>query len=290
MVWPQSDRLEDTSSLPRLDAAAAAGKVKPRRVPDEVTELLWFSEEATPRLRRRYKALCERLDFEPRDDAHDLATDDKARARHHHTHFGVLTEGACDDAAGLRRALREAISERGRFTPPLVILRGALRFPFEALEILRATAAVVKPVAGDDKKLKSALEQVDELLSTPLLGGSAETVTNFVSHLRKLYRDSRRALSIDYLDETVERMLLEQRKYQKRTLFGSSWIRALLALDDQDRGIPTYLPEELDNKLPMMVTFNARLIAEAHVKQDQYETHPHALRVITLGRAIKVEN
>jgi hypothetical protein len=174
----------------------------------------------------------------------------------------------------------------GRFTPPLVVLRGKLRFPFEALEILRATAAVVTPVAGDDKKLNSALEQVKELLDTPLWSGAAETVTNFVGHLRKLYRESRRALSIDYLDETVDRTLLEQRKYDKRTLFGGSWIRALLSLDERDKGIPIYLPEELDKRLPMMTSFNARLIAEAHVRQDQFETHPHALKVVTLGRVV----
>ena len=291
MRWPgpEPKRLEDTGSLPRLENKAAAGHVKPREIPDEVVELLWYDDDAAPRLRRRWKELCEKLDFEPPDDKHDLATQDARRARLHHTHFGVLTEARMHNAAELRIALREAISEKGRFTPPLTLLRGNLRFPFEAVEILRATAAVVTPVAGSDKKLKEALDQVGELLATPLLSGSNETVTNFVAHLRKLYRDSRRSLSIDYLDEAVERLLLESRKYQKRTLFGGTWIRALLSMEGGDKGIPCYLPEDLDKQLPMMVAFDARMIAEAHVKQDQYETHPHALRVVTLGRVIKVE-
>jgi len=288
--WPSSkDRMEDTSSLPKLEPQAAAGTIKPRRVPDEVVEMLWFDEEADKRLRHRWPKLCDQLDFAPRDAQHDLLGNDARKARSHHLHFGVMTEAACEDQPGMRRALREAISEKGRFTPPVVLLRGTLRFPFEAIEILRATAATVKPVAGDDKKLKAALEQVDELLATPLLSGSSETVTNFVAHLRKLYKDSRRSLSVAYLDEAVERMLLEQRKYQKRTLFGGTWIRSMLMLDSRDKGIPTYLPEALDNNLPMMVSFSARIIAEAHVKQDQYESHAYALRVVTLGRVIKVE-
>jgi hypothetical protein len=279
--------MADTSSIPNLSPKQQE-KTKQKQVPDEVVELLWFDDQSDGRLRRRWPKLCDKLDFAPRDDDHDLDSSDP-KARGHHTHFGVLTEASPTDESGMRFALRENISQTGRFTPPLVLLRGLLRFPFEAVEILLATAAVVTPVAGDDKKLRAALEQVNELLDTPLLSGSAETVTNFVNHLRKLYRDSRRALSIDYLDATVERMLLEQRKYQKRTLFGGSWIRAILALQAHDKGIPCYLPEELEKTLPMMTTFNTRLIAEVHMKQDQFETHQHALRVITLGRAIKVE-
>jgi hypothetical protein len=271
-----------TSALPNH---APPNHAPPKHAPTEVVELLWFDEEASGRLRRRYSRLADELEFAERDARHDLDRDDP-RGRDHHLHFGMLTALAVQDTSGMRLALREAVSETGRFTPPLVVLRGKLRFPFEPLEILRATAAVVTPVAGDDKKLKSALDQVKELLETPLLSGSAETVTNFVSHLRKLYRESRRALSLDYLDETVDRTLLEQRKYDKRTLFGGNWIRALLSLDERDKGVPIYLPEELDKSLPMMTSFNARLIAEAHVRQDQFETHPHALKVVTLGRIV----
>jgi hypothetical protein len=304
--WPtthiqgsRDTRLADTSSLPTADPTASNGgglapHDKPRekhkrRVPDEVVELLWFDEAATPRLRRRWPKLCDRLDFEPRDDDHDLVGDDPQKARQHHTHFGVLTEAPTGDAAALRGALREAISEQGRFTPPLVLLNGELRFPFDAIEVLRATAATVKPVAGDDKKLMAALDQVDELLQTPLLSGNTETVANFTKHLRKLYKESRRSLSVNYLDDTVERMLLEQRRYQKRTLFGEPTIRALLRVGRDDKGIPTYLPEDLADKLPMMTTLAVRLIAEGHVRQDQYEAHPHALKVVTLGRVIRLD-
>ena len=40
----------------------------------------------------------------------------------------------------------------------------------------------------------------------------------------------------------------------------------------------------LTKKLPMFQTMRVRIIAEAHLQQDQYETHPSALRVVALGR------
>jgi hypothetical protein len=293
--------LGDTSSLPKIKPPAASDsapretrdprrKPKPRSAKREIVELLWFDEEGTDRLRRRWPKLCDDLDFSPRDDRHDLATQDPKKARDHHTHFGVLTEARATDRFSLVQELREAVSESGRFTPPLVVLRGQLRFPFEDVEILRATAASVAPIAGEDKKLKEALSQVKELVDTPLLAGSGETVRNFTNHLRKLFEQSRRALSIDYLDETVQRILLEQRRYQKRTLFGADWIRALFTSkgDAKDQAIPCYLLELLDKQLPTMSHFETRLIAEAHVKQDQYESHPYALRVVALGRVVKI--
>ncbi|MEQ9320323.1 MAG: DUF2169 domain-containing protein, partial [Polyangiaceae bacterium] len=304
-AWPtthvvpnRDDRLADTSNLPGADRGNEAPgdavaphdlKAKRDRVPDEVVELLWFDADATKRLRNSWPKLCDELEFAPRDDRHDSSSDDPAEARRHHLHFGVLTEARTNQVSELRHALREAISTTGRFTPPLVVLEGVLRFPFDPIEALRATAATVKPVSGDDKKLQEALEQVDELLQTPLLSGNTDTVGNFTKHLRTLYQESRRSLSIDYLDETVERMLLEQRRYQKRTLFGGPCIRALLGSRKDDKGLPTYLPESLADKLPMMTSFSTRIIGEGHVRQDQYEAQPHALRVITLGRVIRFD-
>ena len=40
--------------------------------------------------------------------------------------------------------------------------------------------------------------------------------------------------------------------------------------------VPVYLPEALGKQLPMFQRFRARVIAEAHLPQDQYETSPTA--------------
>ncbi len=296
-VERRDQRLEDTSSLPRLaatDAEPAPKKKTPKRPqhPQSIVELLWFEQEATSRLRRRWPELAEDLEFAPRDPDHDLSDDVEPQlARAHHTHFGLLTEAALTELSTLPARVREAVSATGRFTPPLLLLEGELRFPFDQSEILRATAATIAPDDKDHRKLQHALEQVQSHLDTPLLSGSTETVTRLNNHLRQLYRESKRSLSLDYLDETVERMLLEQRRYQKRTLFGGTWIRALLITSSSgatERTIVSYLPESLETRLPLMLAFPARLIAEAHLKQDQYENHAHALRVVTLGRIAKL--
>jgi hypothetical protein len=284
----REDTTTDTSSLPRFDVSgrSAARTADAER---EVVELLWFDPEATARVRQQWRELTAELEFAPLDLRHDLPSQDPQQARDRHTNFGVLTEVPLTDSAGLATRLREAISESGRFTPPLVVVGGKVHFPFDDLEILRATAATLTPLAGDDKKLKEALGNVQELLETPLLQHSNELVDNFTKHLRNIYGQSKRALSRDYLDTTVERMLLEERRYQKRTIFDGKWIRALLTTAGSTEPIPTYLPDSLEKTLPMMVSFQARMIVEVHVRQDQYEAHPHALRAVALGRVLELD-
>ncbi len=53
--------------------------------------------------------------------------------------------------------------------------------------------------------------------------------------------------------------------------------------------MPAYLPEALADKLPLLTSMKARLIAEVTPSQDQYESHPHALRVVALGRVMGFE-
>lgn len=265
-------------------------KKKPRvaRVPSEVVEMLWFDDDATALLRQRFRRLCNELDFSPPDERHDRPASEGKRAQDHHVHFGILTQVTPDDGRTLKDTMRAAVSETGRFTPPMVVLKGELTMSFEDTDRLRATAAVVKPIVGDDKKLKAALEQVDELLATPLMSGSNEPVRNILEHLRKVYGQTKRTLTLDYLNETVERGLLEQRQYARRKLFGGEVIRGELSVGDKHR-VVVYLPEALERQLPLMTSFEARLVAEAHLRQDQFESHPHALKVVTLGRVHRLD-
>jgi len=263
-------------------------KPRPRRTPAEVVEMLWFDQEATALLRQRFRRLCEELEFSPPDERHDRPASEGKHAQNHHLHFGILTQAIADDGRTLKDTLRAAVSETGRFTPPMVVLRGELTMSFEDTDRLRATAAVVKPIAGEDKKLKAALDQVDELLATPLMSGSNEPVRNVLEHLRKTYGQTKRTLTLDYLNETVERGLLEQRQYARRKLFGGEVIRGELSVGDKHR-VVVYLPEDLERQLPLMTSFEARLVAEAHLRQDQFESHPHALKVITLGRVHRLD-
>jgi hypothetical protein len=82
-------------------------------------------------------------------------------------------------------------------------------------------------------------------------------------------------------------VLLEKRRYQRRTVLGGPCIRALLGRDAG--AMPAYLPDDLATKLPLVTQLKARIVAEVGPSQDQYESHPYALRVVALARVIGTE-
>jgi len=90
------------------------------------------------------------------------------------------------------------------------------------------------------------------------------------------------------LDEQVDRVLLEQRHYQTRIVFGAPHLRTLLGSALDGPPVPLYLPEELASKLPMFRSFKVRLIAEAHPREDQDEAHEAALRVLAIARLASI--
>ena len=269
---------------PRVPAARPS-----RRLGPEVVDLLWFDPQGVARIRAAFPTIVDELEFEPLDPKHDLPTDDPNASRDRHDTFGVLTRATPTDGRGIQRAMIESISETGRFTPPVVLLTGELRFPFDEVEHLQAAVAAITPLATEDnKKLKDALEAANEVLKTPLLQApsNVEVVT---SELRDALRQSKRSVTVSQLDAHIERVLLDQRKYQKRTVFGDEQIRALCVPAGENAAIPVYLPQTLAMRLPLMLRMKARLLAEAHAQQDQYESHPNALRVLALGRVVSID-
>ncbi|UQA55271.1 DUF2169 domain-containing protein [Polyangium aurulentum] len=268
---------------PRVPARAS------RKAGPDIVDLLWFDPQASARIRAAFPAIIDELEFEPIDPKHDLPTDDPYASRDRHDVFGVLTRAPATDGRGMGRAMLDAINETGRFTPPLVVLSGELRFPFDELEVLKVTVAAIAPlVTEDNKKLKDALESANEVLKTPLLQAPAN-VEGATGEMRDALRQGRRAISSGQLDAHIERVLLEQRRYQKRTVFGDEQIRSLCLPSGETSPIPAYLPFALSTKLPLMTRMKARLIAEAHAQQDQYEAHPHGLKVVALGRIVSID-
>ncbi|MFS8070879.1 MAG: hypothetical protein ACMG6S_31315 [Byssovorax sp.] len=274
---------------PSKASAARPSTSASRPPPNDVLDLLWFDPDALPRIRGRFSRLIDQLEFEPLDPHHDLPVDDPKASRDRHHAFGVLTQAPVTDAPGISRAMVEAISDKGRFTPPLVVLSGELRFPFDEVEHLKAAAAAAKPLARDDKRLSDLLEMVGELVGTPLLQGSPGAVDSLLRDLSGAVSQSKRPLPVKFLDAHLERVLLEQRRYQKRTVFGAPMIRGLFTPAGSSAAVPAYLPEPVADKLPLVVQMKVRLIVEASSSQDQYESHPQALRVVALGRAMAVE-
>jgi len=267
---------------------ARAPEAKGTRNPREIVELLWFDADATPTLRKRFTERAAALEFEPADPDHDLAASDPEATRAHHTHFGLLTEVNSLDVAELRERMRDAVSPSGRFTPPILALAGELLLPFDAVEHLRALAGAMRPLVGDDRKLAEALASVEELLASRLAAASTDALQKMQDHLRRTFRDQRRAVSSPELDEVVTRSLLVERRYQRRTLLGGEFIRALFTPSGSREAFPCYLPAVLERGLPLVTAVRVKLLAEAHVRLDQYETARIALRAVTLGRIIEL--
>jgi hypothetical protein len=272
----------------------AARAASPAKVPPhdslqagEIVELLWFDPKVPARVRTRWPELILELAFEPLDPAHDLPTENPDDARDRHDVFGVLTDGEAIAGSGIATAVREAVSSKGRFTPPLVLVAGELKFPFDELETLKAVVAVVSPTGASDKRLKEWLDAAAEVLATPYLQGSTSAVEKLTRELKEQAAQVSKALTVANIEAYVERILLEQRRYQFKKVFGEECIRALLVpATTRESAVPVYLPKRLENALPMYASMRVRLIAEAHMRQDQYEGCAHALRGTAVGRAI----
>jgi hypothetical protein len=298
-----SDAAADVPARPPASrpqpAVAPASDKGPRAFADrgDVLDLLWYEEARVPRIRAWWEELVTDLDFEASDPRRDLGAEDPEKARGRHNVFGIMSDGAVVDPSGVSRVIAEAINARGRFTPPLALVGGELRFPFDEVETLKATLVAMTPLAGSDKRLKESIDSLTELLKTPYLQGASGVVEKLTREIRDQFREANRALPAGYLDAHVERLLLEQRRYSIRKVFGGEFIRALLGAPGGDGGrgssaeapLPVYLPKALDQTLPMLVVMKVRLIAEAHLQQDPYDTSPYALRAVALGRSFQLD-
>jgi hypothetical protein len=191
------------------------------------------------------------------------------------------------------------VRQDGKFVAQLVLLWAELAFAFDELSTLKALAATVTPfvpAAPDaaaapkppaDDPLRSAVDAAREFLKTADDLTPPAVAEGMSARIREAFATSKRAVPEGHLAEQTDRVLLSQRRYQKRIVFGAAHLRCLvhLAGDEGAGPIPGYLPEGLAKKLPMFQRFRARIIAEAQQQADQYETHHASLRIVALARA-----
>lgn len=278
-----SSRIEPA---PALRPAARSATRAERR---EVLQILWFDPDTMPRIRRKapWRTLLAALEDEGKVDADaddpGLALD-PAEVEDRRDVFAILATAEIPESDEVNEALAAGVRDDGRHVPALVLIAGELSFPFDELETLKATVSTVSPLVGTDENLKSTLDVAKEFLKTPELRSAPGVSDGLTTRIREAFAQGRRALAPGYLDTQTERVLLEQRHYQRRTLFGTQVIRALLSLPGASSPVPTYLPDALSKKLPLFQCFRARLIVEVHLAVDQYETHSAALKVAALSR------
>ena len=269
------------------DAKPAARPAPVRDPSRDHVDLIWFDPDAMPRIRadrdlggrapRRAGVVWIQGDALPRE---------QEEARNRRDLLALLSRTPPLDEAGLARVAGDAYLEDGTFTAPLALVSGEIALAFDEVEALRATITVVSPFVGNDKKLRDAVDAATEGLKSPwpLPGDIAD---GFTRRLEEAFAQGQRSVAPGYLEASVEKILLQGRKYQKKTLFGEPRIRALLAFAPNSQPIPTYLPEPLAPKLPLFRRFRARAIMEVRPQEDQYESHADALLVLALARLVR---
>ncbi|WP_437927533.1 DUF2169 domain-containing protein [Sorangium sp. So ce291] len=274
--------------LDPVPAARPAPALVPRLEAGTALQLIWYDPDEVPRVRRRpaFQQIIRELEDSPLDPEVDdpAIAKDPMSVEDRREVFEVLARGEAVDEAGLSGALERAVREDGKFVPPLLLLAGEVHFPFDEIDRLKATMTTAAPFAAVDEMLSAAVEDAKNFLNMPHLLSPPAVADGFTKRIEDAFARAKRSAPQGYLGEQTERVLLEKRCYQRRAVYGAAHLRALMQVGGSSRIVPAYLPEALAKKLPMLARFRARVIAVIELQEDQYETHPAALRVIALGR------
>lgn len=259
----------------------------PRRAPPTRRhKLLWFDPlrvgdvRAEPSLADLLSDRELRLIEQGRDEELEGAARDRADV------FELLVRGQTVPLGQLQQRVDAATDEHGMFEPPVLIVAGELSFPFDPVARLRATVTVLTPLSLGDKQLRALIDEAEELLGSPWLEGSHDVADQLVVRLKSDATRAKRGLVADVVDKRTEQLLLEQRAYQERKLYGSTWLRALLAEHNETPQL-CYLPASLRDVLPLYARFEARLVVELDLREEQGESCPLALKALAVARTLR---
>lgn len=247
-------------------------------------QLLWLDPDAAGRLRRhpQWRSIVDAAEEAPDQELEEALGVVHRSADQPRAVFDVLCRGTPCERADLPNALRAAARPDGRFVPPLVLVAGALVLPFDPVARLRATHAVITPLAAADTELRAALDYVTPYLDRPEAAGGADALTQY---LLTRSRDKTSRLPKGQLEEWVQRTLLEQRAYEKRNVLGDNHVRGLVW---PDAPAVAYLPIPAAGMMPLLQSTPVRALAEVYPTQDEAESQGPALRVRALARVCPV--
>lgn len=195
----------------------------------------------------------------------------------------VLSCGAPVSAAGVRSALADSLDDLVDLEPPFVLVAGELRPLFDEVETLRAAVAIARPVAGGDKRLLATLAIAEESLASPVPPRSDTALG-----LSRQIEQASVSLSLParYVASEVERVLLEGRKYKRRTLLGAARVRADLIVGREGSVFPLYVLDAVASSLPLLPAYPVTALCEVRPREDVAEAQSEALFAVALGRVL----
>lgn len=275
------------ATSPRIAPVEAPRPQAQQRPPsNEYLDLVWFDEGAPARIREQ-AAWTELLRDPPKTG--DWVTgneaerpQDKTRAERDVRRALSRVLPVAPDA--IHMLVTEAIDDDGVLVRPLCVVTGDLLLSFDPVESLRAMIGAASHFAPADKKLKDVLDAASQSVGEEGRVAPA-LVESFATRIRQTFASSPRGVAPDYLDTTVERALLTERKYLQRSVLGGPHICAEL-YGETGAAMPTYLAANLADMLPLFRKFRVRLLAEPHPPQDPSDAGHVALKVLALSRVV----
>ena len=257
--------------------------------PASLLELLWLDPEHLARVRRWpawRRILDEARSHASADPGVPVLPNQDVSPADRRDLLLILARAEATDSDGVATALSSSVHEDGKFVPPLVLVAGELRFSFDEIDALKATATSAVPFASGDDGLRAAVDAARDFLALSDLSPAPAVVEAMTSRIRDAFGRVKRAVPPDYLEAQVERALLEQRRYQRRTFRGEPQLRALLHPDGERGALLVYLPVAVCDALPLYPRFGVRLVADAHLAVDQYESYAFALAALAVAREV----
>jgi hypothetical protein len=265
------------------ELAAQAPAPAESRAPRDVLDLLWFEAGLVPKLRanRAWRAVIDQLQVTHSNPG--ASTKAAADADERNEVFQLLANAEADEPAAIADVLARAISIDGKLVPALALVTGEIVLPFDLCDLLQLTLSAAKPFATADKAFHEVYEAVGAMNEAAAL---ADPVAQGMTlRLREAFQQVKHNLGSRYLETTAERSLLCKRRYQKRDVFGSPHVRALVA-GPSGEPVPGYLPADAATRLPLFARFRVRLIAEVNAQMDYEEQNPCALRILAIARVV----
>lgn len=276
--------------------ANSTGRAASRLDARDILHLIWYHAGSVARICKVpvWRAILDDIaPTRPDEELDDPVSDrDPVEIENTRDISAILTQAASEDLAEVMDELAAAVRPGNKFVPPLLLLSGDLSFPFDERETLRTAVTIATPLATTDEAFKNAVKEAQEFLAS----GEDQScppplVEVYTMRIRETFQRSRRTVPADTLDLQMERALLEGRHYQKRQVFGMNAIRALLHTTTGQGSVipaPVYIPDDIAKKLPLYQRFRARIIVELYFQEDQYESHPAALKALAIGRVQQV--
>jgi hypothetical protein len=274
LVWETSST--DATPPPPPSAAEA-----PRRAEERI-ELIAFESAAIARIRRvaGFAPLLAAAQARARDV--DI---DEPRAGEPLPHiaerrdvFEIIARADPLDRRSLAALLEGAIRDDGKFVPPLALCAGELEMRFDPVAELRVAVALA---AGTESE---ALDDARAALASREAPCPAPRAKTLLARIRASLAKGR---DPELFEAELRETLVAERHYDRVALFGETFFRADLFLQDRKAPFVAYLPASLDKSLPLFRRFGVRVLCELHLRMDEREAEPISLRVLALARVTR---